>query len=729
MERLELLQEHLRKSGPTVWDEPFYEAWLAGEGLSRSMRFAQSQAAEMAAAKPYIKPGELIIGNNALRSIITGLPSPFGTGMRFQGHYVESRLHEEPDSQPEIAEMESYWAKWQSEGGQYTPMTCHASLAYEIPLTMGLDGMRRHVKHWHRINTSIKPDCAEWYDALLITLDGISAFIEAHAKAAKEAAIAAETVERRMELERIAAACHHIAHDPPSSFHEAAQLFYFVFCLCGHDSPGPIDRYLYPSLKTDLDTGNISREDAQEILDCLWLKFEEKTAYGATIGGQLKDGSDASNELSLMCVNSIRKLRLLSPRTALRWHPNISQKLLDATCETIAEGATFPALVNDTAIIPGMIERGISMEDAREYTFVGCGQTYPHGRGHGNYEDIVINSAKPLELALNNGIDPMTGKQMGPATGKAETFHTYEAFEQAYRQQMDHHISQHIQNVNRRREAIKDHAHDFLRSLLTHSCVERGLDWHNGGADYSEGMVDMVGLTTVTDSLMAIKHGVYEEEKVSLQELVDILNTDWDGAENLRLYFLHRAPKFGNDLDEIDAFTVREFSRINDFIKSHKTHFGGPWGMDIIGWSGAVIYGQDSGATPDGRRRGAALADCAGPAQGRNISGLTPTLRSVLKLPHNRVHGPMALSLRFPRKVVEGKDAIAKLRSAIQTYLQEGGQQLQISIASTEDMKAAQRDPESYRSLMVRVGGFSAYFTQLDRQFQEDMIARSELEI
>jgi pyruvate-formate lyase len=573
VERLELLKEHLRDPGPTIWREPFYKTWIAGEGLSNAIRLAKSQSAEMAAARPFVKPGELIIGNNALRSVITGLPSPFGTGMRFQGHYIQSRLDEDPESQSEIDEIESFWAKWQSENGQYTPMTCHASLAYEIPLTVGLDGMREHVKYWRGINTPIKPDCADWYDALLITLDGVSAFIKAHAKAAEEAAITVPDVERRMELERIAVACHNVANKPPASFHEAVQLFYLMFCICGHDSP------------------------------------------------------------------------------------------------------------------------------------------------------------KPLELALNNGIDPMTGNQMGPATGKAENFDTYEEFEQAYRQQMDHHISQHIQNVNRRREVIKDHAYDFLRSLLTHSCVEHGLDWHNGGADYSEGMVDMVGLTTVTDSLMAIKRGVYEEEKVSLKELVDILNSNWDGAENLRLYLLHKVPKFGNDLDEADTFTVNEFSRINDFIKSHKTHFGGPWGMDIIGWSGAVIYGLDTGATPDGRRQKEALADCAGPAQGRNILGLTPTLRSVLKLPHNKVHGPMALSLRFPSKVVEGEDGRAKLRSTIETYFQEGGQQLQISIASTEDMRAAQRDPELYRSLMVRVGGFSAYFTQLDKNFQDDMIARSELEI
>jgi len=239
----------------------------------------------------------------------------------------------------------------------------------------------------------------------------------------------------------------------------------------------------------------------------------------------------------------------------------------------------------------------------------------------------------------------------------------------------------------------------------------------------------MVGLTTVTDSLIAVQRGVYEDRIVSLEELVRALHRNWEDAEELRTYLLRKAPKFGNGREEADAWTAGEVCRINDFIKSHTTCFGGPWGMDIIGWSGAVQLGLDTGATPDGRRRADPLADCAGPAQGRNVSGLTPTLASVLKLPHRHVHGPMALSLRFPKDVVRSIEDRAKLRAMIETYFREGGQQMQISIASTEDMKAAQRNPEAYRSLMVRVGGFSAYFTQLDRKFQDDVIARSELEL
>ena len=729
MERLALLKEHLRDSGPTIWEEPFHEAWVAGEGLAPCVRLARAQAAEMSAAKPFIKPGEVIIGNNSVRSSVTGLPKSFGMLFKKKWKYLQWVQSESPEALSKLTEIEAYWTRWLSENESCLPLTCHASLAYERILEMGVSGLRAYVKRWQDANCVARPEVSPWYEALLITLDGISAYIDAHADAAEAAALDGQTPERGSELDRIASACRHIAHDPPRSFHEAVQLFYLVYSLCGHDSPGPIDRTLYPYLKRDLESGELSQEEAQEIVDCLWLKFEEKTAYGATIGGQLRDGSDAANELSQMCVESIKRLRLLSPRTALRWHPGLSPDLFERVCESVAEGATYPAFVNDEAIIPAMVERGVSLQDAREYTFVGCGQTHPHGRGHGNYEDIVINSAKPLELALNDGLDPMTGRELGPATGKPGAFRSYDEFERACRMQVDHHVSQHIHAINDRRSRNKGHAHDFLRSLLTHSCVERGLDWHEGGALYSEGMVDMVGVTTLTDSLVALKRGVFEEKTVSLEELVPILNRDWEGAERLRLYFLRKMPKFGNDSEEADDMAVAELGRINDFIKSHSTCFGGPWGMDIIGWTGAVSLGLNTGATPDGRRRGDPLADCAGPAQGRNVLGLTPTLLSMLKLPNRHVHGPLALSLRFPKELVRGTQGRAKLRAVIETYFRQGGQQLQVSIASTEDMKAAQRDPEAYRSLMVRVGGFSAYFTQLDQKYQDDMIARSELEL
>ena len=725
--RTDLLRKHLREPLPLAWGEPFHETWLQHEGVDFPVRFGRAHAAEMAAARPYIKPGELVIGGNALRPVVTSLSNAFQTGIRLDRERLESLKAEMPEAEAELAELDCYWTKWLSENPERRPFTCHASPAWERALTMGIDGMREYAERWRAVNVAQRPDCAPWHEGLIATIDGISAYIEAHARAAEDAAAEAETFERREELGRIASACRNVAHRAPESFHEAVQLFYILFVLNGHDSPGPIDQYLYPALKSDLESGTLPRDEAQEILDCLYLKFEEKTAYGSTIGGQHRDGTDASNELSLMCVSSIRRLRLLSPRTALRWHRGLSPELFEAACESIASGATYPAMVNDEIVIPAMVERGVSLEDAREYTFVGCGQVYPHGRGHGNYEDVVINSAKPLEFALNDGVDPMTGERVGLATGEPESFRTYGEFERAYRQQMDHLITAQIEAVNRNRRRISGHTCDFMQSLLTWSCVERGLDWHSGGTDYSEGMVDMVGMTTVTDSLVVLKRAVFQDQTISLNELVEALNRDWEGQEQLRLYLLRRIPKFGNQLDEADEIAAAEVNRVNEHIKSHKTAFGGPWGIDIIGWSGAVIYGEHTGATPDGRRRGEAVADCAGPAQGRNVSGLTPTLHSTLKLPHRTSHGPMALSLRFSKQAVRTDEDRAKLQAVIETYFREGGQQLQISIASTEEMKAAQREPETHAGLMVRVGGFSAYFTQLSKNFQDDMIARSEM--
>lgn len=729
-ERIELLKSQLNETVPTVWAEPFHEAWMAAEGSDPRVRLAAAQAAEMAAVVPVIRPGELIIGLDALHPSVTSRYTAFEYGIRFDEVRLAQVRELHPEASQLLEEIATYWPRWYRETGYCQPMEMHASLGYELFLEHGIDGMRRRVGHWAATNTPGDPECGPWYQALVIVLGGVSAFIRAHAaaaeQAAQQAAQQADDPQRREELLGIAEACQHISTGAPRTFHEAVQLFYFVFWLCGHDSPGPMDRYLYPCLKQELSLGSITLERAQEIVDCLFLKLEEKTAYGATIGGQLEDGSDACNELTSLLLQATRRLRLLSPRTAFRWHPAVSQDAFAEACEVVASGASLPGLINDVPLVSAMVGRGIALGHARNYSFVGCGQTYPHGRGHGSYEDVIINSAKPLELALHNGVDPVAGRQIGPETGHAEQLSSWEQFTAAYQIQMDRHISAAIESVNARRAAHAGQWHDFLRSMVSYSCVERGKDWHAGGTDYSEGMVDMVGMTTTTDSLVAIRRAVYEEGLLSLAELRDVLDGDWKGREELRLYFLRKLPKFGNGDPEADTMAAGELERVNRHVRSHRTVFGGPWGVDVIGWSGAVELGRHTGATPDGRRRGESLADCAGPAQGRNICGLTATLNSVLKLPHDQVHGPLVLSLRFPPAAVAGSAGVERLRAVVETYFRGGGQDLQISIAGTDQMRAARENPEAHRDLMVRVGGFSAYFIHLDPAFQDDMIARSE---
>ncbi|MCC7491602.1 MAG: hypothetical protein IT204_04610 [Fimbriimonadaceae bacterium] len=699
-----------------AWHEPFDDAWQAHPELPYVRRLAVAQAAEMAAARPRLVAGDRLVGDWGVNPVVSGRATPFGNGIRLDREQAARRRAAQPTRAAAVDALLASWDAWLAAHRDHFAPTCHAALAYHKVLGAGFDGLRAEVTA-----AAARPGqdaaTADWYAALLTVLDGMTAFVLAHATAADAAGLPA-----------VAARCRRIAGGPPGSFADAVQLAYLLFLLGGHDSPGPLDRYLYPALAADLAAGRTTLDEAQQWVDALWLQFAGKVAYGATLGGQLPDGSDAVNELSWLCLSAIDRLRLLSPRTTLRWHPGIDPAFWRRAVEVIAAGAAYPAVVNDGPVIQAAVARGMRLEHARDYTFVGCGQVYPYGRGHGSYEDLVMNTAWPLELALHNGRDPRSGQQVGPLTGEVGDLADYAAFEAAVRHQMEAHLAEQIAAVNQRRAAAVGHAFDLVRSLLTDSCVARGLDWHAGGADYSEGMVDAVGLATLTDSLLAIRVGVYEQRLVTLPALVAHLDADWADAEPLRQRF-RALPKYGNGDPAADAFTAAQADWLHEAIAAHRTVFDGPWGMDIIGWSGALLLGEQTGATPDGRRRGESLADCAGPAQGRNRAGLLSTLQAVAGLPHDRAHGPLALSLRVTRQSVADPAGISALQQTIERYFVAGGQHVQVSVASTADLRAAQQRPDDYRWLVVRVGGFNAYFTELDRRWQDDLIARAELSV
>ena len=705
--------------------EPFHQAWMAHQEASFLLRLAYAQAAMRAAVRPVPRPGHLILGTRPPRATIDYPTGVFAWDFQLD----ETRA----TSDPERAELLAYWRAWLRDRPRpelpdgldhlgnalwVSGICCHSTQDYGLPIELGLDGLREQAAQ----AAGAHPAAADWYAALSVTLDGVAAYIRAHADAAEEAAAGADAVQAA-EWRLLAGNCRQIAGAPPATFLQAAQLFYFLFLLNGSDSPGRLDQYLWPPLQRDLDAGRLTLDAAQEIVDCLFLKLDEFICYGATLGGQLPAGGDATNPLTWLCVRSIARLRLLSPRTALRWHADTPPDLFDATIHSLATGATFPTLVNDEVMVPSMCRRGARLEDARDYTFCGCGQTTPSGRAYGGYEDVILNAAKPLTLALHDGTDEFTGARIGPATG--HDYRTFAELEDAVWTQCRHLLSLGITATNAWRRWGAAQVPDFLRSLLTHSCVERGLDWRAGGADYHEGMVDVVGLTTLADALTAINRLVYGEKRLTLPELTAILDTDWAGAEDLRLACL-RLPKFGNEDHEADALLRRWLRRINDWLFTQRTAFDGPWGMDIIGWSGAVIMGETTGATPDGRRRGEALADCAGPAQGRDRAGITAVLNAMCSLPSAEVHGPLALNLRLPTRAVETPEGEAKLAAVLRSYLTRGGQQVQVTIADGETLRAAQHAPADFRDLLVRVGGFSAYFVELESRFQDDMIQRTE---
>jgi len=703
--------------------EPFHEAWLEHAQEPFWVRLAYAQAAWRAAVQPRLIPGQLIQATPPPRTVIS-----YPTGVFAWDFYVDEALAAE---HPETAEVARYWRVWKTQrpapelpAGTDAPglddalwmagICCHSTQDYAPVLAGGLNELRRQLAEAR----PRRPEAAEWYAAAEIALEGVAGYLGRFAEAC-----AAEVGEEWATLAGDYAAL--ASGEAPACFRQACQLFYALFLLNGSDSPGRMDQYLWPALERDLAAG-LSWEDAQEISDCLYVMLAEHVCYGATLGGQSPEGGDATNALTWLCLNSIRRLRLLSPRTALRWHRETPAALLAGAVDSLASGATFPSLVNDEAMIPGLLRRGVQPEHARDYTFCGCGQTIPSGRAYGSYEDLILNAAKPLTYALHGGREERSGEQIGPACPPPEALTGYEALEAAVWAQAEHLLRLGIAATAAWRRWGAQHVPDYLRSLSTHSCVERGLDWRAGGADYHEGMVDVVGLTTLADSLTAIRRVVYEEKRVTLPELTAVLDRDWEGAEDLWRYCLHRAPKFGNEDPEADETVVRWLNRLNDWLFAQRTYFGGPWGLDIVGWSGAMIFGERTGATPDGRRAGEALADCAGPAQGRDRQGITAALNSMLKLSHERTHGPLALSLRLPEDLGHSPEGRERMVALVRGYLERGGQHLQISMASAEEMRAAQAEPHKHWNLLVRVGGFSARFVTLEARFQEDMIRRTE---
>jgi pyruvate-formate lyase len=720
------------RSGPVYHgSEPFHEEWMRHEGEPFRLRLALAEAAWRSAVRPRLVPGHLVLGTPPPVCVVS-----YRTGVFAWDIVIDEKL---AAAHPETTEVVAFWRRWLAErprpelpvdlsdpGVRGALMLhcpgAHSVLAYDLLLGPGLPGLRTRVVEAR----SRDLERSAWYESLLVCIDGVRGYILAHAEACERAAAAEPDPAQRSEWHTLEADCRAIADHPAATFQQAVQLFELVFLLSGHDSPGRIDQYLWPALERDLAAGTVSLEAAQEIVDCLYLKLAEHICYGATLGGQLPEGGDATNPLTRLALASIRRLRVLSPRTALRWHRGTPPDLYREAIRSVAEGATFPTLVNDEAMIPSLLRRGVREEHARDYTFCGCSQTIPQGRAYGGYEDVMLNSAKPLCLALHDGRDEKTGEQAGPRTGRAEELRSYEELEQAVWLQLERVLRAGIGIVNATRAWAAVHFPDPLRSLLTHSCVERGLDWRAGGADYHEGMVDAVGFATLADSLSAVRALVYEEKRLSLAELRDVLDRDWTGEEALRAWCARSAPKWGNDDPAADETEVRWLTRLNDWLFEQPTWRGGHWGLDIVGWSGAVAFGKDTGATPDGRRSGEPLADSGGPAQGRDRAGVTAVFRSMEKLPMRAIHGPITLNLRFPGSLLRRADAQEKLGALLATYLGRGGQQVQVSAAGAEEMRRAQRDPERHRDLIVRVGGFSAYFVDLEPDYQEDMIRRTE---
>ncbi|BCV23244.1 glycyl radical protein [Gelria sp. Kuro-4] len=588
-----------------------------------------------------------------------------------------------------------------------------------------------------------------FWQAICIVCDGIITFAERYAAEAERLAECETDAQRRAELLQIAEVCRRVPAGPATTFWEALQAQWFVQLAIQLEangnavSPGRADQYWYPYLQADLDAGRLTMVQAQELLDCLWVKYneivkvwdEEATFVHAgfpmtqnlTIGGITRKGDDATNLLTFMCLNAQEHIHLTQPHLSLRVHEGTPESLLTRAAEVIRTGGGIPQLVSDNVYIPSLLIRGVELEDARDYACIGCvevGTIGLWGRNNGGY----FNLAKVLELALNNGVDRITGKQVGLKTGDPREFKSIDDVFAAYKKQLDHFVDL---------LAIEDNVLDMVHGqIMPHifidsvepGCIESGKDVSLGGAKYNWCGPLGVGVANVGDSLAAIKKVVFDDKKVSMDELIACLDSDFKGERGteVRELLLH-APKYGNDDDYVDYWVREATNAFFAAVERQKTSRGGNFVPGLFSLSVSLPFGWHTGALPDGRPANRPLADGISPSHGMDVKGPTAVMKSVAKLDHVHLTQGAILNVKFTPSALEGENNLRKFVQLCRTYLNKlCGLHVQFNVVSAETLRRAQAHPERYQDLVIRVTGYSAKFIELSREMQDDIIDRTE---
>jgi len=577
-----------------------------------------------------------------------------------------------------------------------------------------------------------------FYLGALHALEGLANFILRYAQEAERRSQSAASTCAREDMARTAAMCRRVAREPARTLREAVQLAWFAHlavcvesgewhqCYC----PCRIDHYFRPYYEADLNAGRITPDQAQELVDCYLLKLNgfgvrTQSIQMIMVGGQTRDGRDNSNALSFMVLDTYRRLGLREPSLSLSWHSNLSPDLMRAACDLLQHGYTYPAIFNDDVIVRGMAEAGVPAQDARHYNPGSCVELTVAGRSKSYFVSRYVNVPYWLLLALWNGRDPLTGEMRGPASGPAETLATFDDLMAAFKRQMAYHIEQNAAAVNEQQMLRVQFKRRLLCSCFVEDCIEKGADVEAGGSRYCFTEPQGVGMTTAIDSLVALKRLVYEGRELTLLKFREMLLRNFEGHEAVRRRIINQLPRFGNDDEEADAIARDVYEDFCREVRRHTPFAQGQFHPGFLAWTTYARFGRGTMATPDGRPAGEALSDSAGPGQGRGYAGPTACINSVTKLDQHSWLGGMVLNLKFSPSSVKGEDGLDKLVALVATYLERGGLQVQVNVVGKDTLLAAQTDPDSHRDLCVRVGGFSAYFTDLARDTQDEIISRT----
>ncbi|HUU36853.1 MAG TPA: trans-4-hydroxy-L-proline dehydratase [Candidatus Desulfaltia sp.] len=588
----------------------------------------------------------------------------------------------------------------------------------------------------------------EELEAMAVAADGLILFAERHGEKARELAATETDPQRKRELERIAEVCFRVPRYAPRDFYEALQSYWFVHLgviteLNTWDSfnPGRLDLHLYPFYKKGLEEGTLTEESARELLQAFWIKFNNQPAppkVGVTaeesgtytdfclinLGGVKKDGRDAVNELSFLILDVVEEMRLLQPSSMVQISKKTPDSFLRRALHIVKTGFGQPSIFNTDAIIQEMIRQGKSLEDARLGGASGCVEAGIFGKENYNLTGY-FNLTKVLEVTLNNGLDPRTGKTIGLETGDPRALASYEDLLAAFRRQVRHFIDIKIRGNSIIERIYAEYMPAPFLSLLIDDCIARGRDYHDGGARYNTSYIQGVGIGTTTDALTAIKDNVFDRKAVTMAQLLDAVKSDFSGKETLRQRLLNKTPKYGNDDDYADEVMISIFELYYDAVNGRPNTRGGTYRINLLPTTVHVYFGKVTGATPDGRKAHEPLSEGVSPVQGSDRHGPTAVIKSVSKMDHLRTGGTL-LNQKFTPQLLSTEEGIGKLAHLVRSYFKLDGHHIQFNVVTAETLREAQKHPEKYRDLIVRVAGYSDYFVDIGRDLQDEIIRRTE---
>jgi len=606
----------------------------------------------------------------------------------------------------------------------------HLCLDFKKALQRGLGSLRQEILERRSENSEGAKQ--EFYDSTLIALDAAMRFIHRYALTLRQAATQSEP-ERARELLQMASTCDWIAEHAPQTFRQAIQLVWMIHLISNIGGGAAMsfarfDQYLVPFYQRDLTTGQITRDEARELIAHLWLKTNEpkmRTVQSLTLSGLTRSGQDGTNDLTYLCLEVVAEVCEPYPNTCVRMHKDSPVALWEKVIDTLLVGIGQPQIFNDNAMLMGLARAGFPAEDGRDYYPMGCVEVMLEGLQPTYQLAMGVVFPGLLEAVFNNGGLNYAGEP-GYPTGELASFQTFDSFLNAYLTQVRWRVSESIRDAETRYLHAPKEQYDPFASILVEDCLEKGVDVCQGGARYPACFtINGLGFGTAIDSLAAIKTIVYDRQQYSLPQLKAMLARDFAGEEPARVLLASHPPAYGNDLEEVDCIARQVYHAFADTILDYHSPIGAFFLPQMFSYNSHINRGEITAATPNGRRRGAALSDGPGPSQGRDERGPTCLINSITGMDGSKLIGGCGFNIKLSPDFVHGPDGRNILKSLLLTYLQKNGMQIQVNLVDQDTLRKAQQSPEQYRNIIVRVAGYCEYFTNLDRKLQDEIIRRT----